>query len=523
MLSAEKSATVSEFKCNYDAPQLPLNATEANIMLATWAHNLLSIAKFCDNECEVLFTEDSVTVTRHGKVLLTGVRDVCRTNLWSLPLKPAPRDSQDTDDAKHEHPHCSHVAHHTTSKAELLQHLHAACFSPKPTTWMKEIENEQFKSWPGLTKSAVKNYLPSAMATAKGHLDRQRKNRKSTRVTFKQDIELDKMIKQETKDDDEPIRRISKRLRATANRTKNDAAHLQLFLANTHKQSGIERPSSPTSVTQYPEQAQINTQQEDPTDAPAPTPTPITDPNVYDATDDLFPAPIDRKTNSVFAFICLADKVKNTIYSDLTGRFPFTSSEGHKHILVACEYDGNSVFTEPLKSRDDVEALQAHDKIYATLKKLGRKPALNIVDNEASTALKRQIEKSGAAHHLVEPHNHMVNAAERAIRTFKNHFIAGSWSADPHFPISQWHKLLEQATLTLNLLRTSRINSLKSAHADLFGDFDFNKTPLAPPGTRALMYEDPATRYALHDPAIKWFLKVRIMECRSTFSHFPMA
>ena len=494
MLSAEKSATVSEHECNYDAPQLPLNATEANIMPATWAQNSLSIAKFCDNECEVLFAEDSVTVARHGKVSLTGVRDVCRTNLWLLPLKPSPRDSQDTDDTKYEHHHHSHVAHHATSESESLQCLHAACFSPKPTTWMKAIENEQFKSWPGLTKSAVKNYLPSSMATAKGHLDRQRKNRKSTRVTFKQDIELDKMTKQETKDDDEPIRRTSKRLKAMANKTKNDAACLQLFLANAHKQAGIERPTSPTSITQCPEQARINAQHKDPTDNPAPATTPITDPNVCDATDDLFPPPTDTKTNSVFAFICLADKVKNAICSDLTGRFPFASSEGHKCVLVACEHDSNSVFDKPSKSRDDVEASRAHDKICATLKKLGRKPALNIMDNEASAALKRQIEKSGAACHLVEPHNHRVNAAERAIRTFKNHFIAGLCSADPHFPISQWHKLLEQATLTLNLLRTSRINPLKSAHADSFGDFDFNETPLAPPGTRALTCEDPATR-----------------------------
>ena len=116
------------------------------------------------------------------------------------------------------------------------------------------------------------------------------------------------------------------------------------------------------------------------------------------------------------------------------------------------------------------------------------------MDDEVSTALKRQIEKSGAAHPLVEPHDHGVNAAERAIRTFKNHFDAGSCSTDPHFLISQWHEFLEQATSTPNLLQTSRMNPPRSAHADLFGDFDFNKTHLAPPGTQALTCEDPDTR-----------------------------
>ena len=80
-LSAEKSAAMSDVKFEHDAPQLPLNATEVNVMPATWAHNSLSIAKFFGNECEVIFTEDSVTVTRHGKIMITGARDVCRANL----------------------------------------------------------------------------------------------------------------------------------------------------------------------------------------------------------------------------------------------------------------------------------------------------------------------------------------------------------------------------------------------------------------------------------------------------------
>jgi hypothetical protein len=92
------------------------------------------------------------------------------------------------------------------------------------------------------------------------------------------------------------------------------------------------------------------------------------------------------------------------------------------------------------------------------------------------------------------PHDHRVNAAERAIRTWKNHFIAGISSTDPRFPIALWDRLIPQAVLTLNLLRTSRINPRLSSHAQLFGMFDFNKTPLAPPGTRALVFEDPDTR-----------------------------
>ena len=43
--------------------------------------------------------------------------------------------------------------------------------------------------------------------------------------------------------------------------------------------------------------------------------------------------------------------------------------------------------------------------------------------------------------------------------------------------------------LTLNMLRTSRINPKLSAHEQLHGIHDFNATPLAPPGTRCIAHE----------------------------------
>ena len=117
-----------------------------------------------------------------------------------------------------------------------------------------------------------------------------------------------------------------------------------------------------------------------------------------------------------------------------------------------------------MKARSDDEALRAYTTLYNTLTTRGCKPILNILDNEASRAIKRAITTSGATFQLAEPHNHRVNAAERAIRTFKNHFIAGLCSTDPSFPVYLWDELVPQALLTLNLLRTSRLNPALSAY-----------------------------------------------------------
>ena len=95
---------------------------------------------------------------------------------------------------------------------------------------------------------------------------------------------------------------------------------------------------------------------------------------------------------------------------------------------------------------------------------------------------------------LVPPHVHRQNAAERAIRTFKNHFLAILATADPQLPASEWDRLLPQSELTLNLLRPSRVSPRLSAYAYLFGTFDFNKTLFAPAGTRVLVHKKPKQR-----------------------------
>ena len=46
----------------------------------------------------------------------------------------------------------------------------------------------------------------------------------------------------------------------------------------------------------------------------------------------------------------------------------------------------------------------------------------------------------------------------------------------------------------MNLLRSSRVNPKLSAYAFLFGNFDYNKTPIVPPGTRVLAHTKVSVR-----------------------------
>jgi hypothetical protein len=95
---------------------------------------------------------------------------------------------------------------------------------------------------------------------------------------------------------------------------------------------------------------------------------------------------------------------------------------------------------------------------------------------------------------LVEPHNHHINAAERAIQTFKDHLISALATTDSEFPPQLWVKLTSQVETNLNLMRASQIKPRISAYKAIWGPYDWNCFPLAPPGCKAVTYESPTAR-----------------------------
>jgi hypothetical protein len=122
-----------------------------------------------------------------------------------------------------------------------------------------------------------------------------------------------------------------------------------------------------------------------------------------------------------------------------------------------------------MKNRSDAEAIRAYTKIYDKLTAKGLKPTFQTMENEASKALKLFLHSKDIQFQLVRPYIHRQNAAERAIQTFKNHFVTMLCSTDKKFPMHLWDRLIPHAMITLNLLRQSRLNPKLSAHAQLNG------------------------------------------------------
>ena len=85
---------------------------------------------------------------------------------------------------------------------------------------------------------------------------------------------------------------------------------------------------------------------------------------------------------------------------------------------------------------------------------------------------------------------HLRNSAEISIQTFKDLFIDGLCSTEPKYPSQKWDRLHPQTTMTLNMLRTPRTKPKLSAYIAIFGMYDFNRHPLAPPGTKLIVYKN---------------------------------
>ncbi len=195
------------------------------------------------------------------------------------------------------------------------------------------------------------------------------------------------------------------------------------------------------------------------------------------------------------AYLRVFDMTKKTMFTDQTGRFPITSAKVHKYTMVAVELDGNYIDAKPLKSRSAKDLTKAYKTIHARWKATGVIcPNWHVLDNEAPAAFLEAIRENGCRVELTPADIHRRNIAEQGIQTYKGHFIATMAGVSNDFPIHQWHELVPQIVLTLDLLRQSNVAPNVSAYTYHHGHFDYNRMPLAPMGCLVQFHIKPNRR-----------------------------
>lgn len=189
-----------------------------------------------------------------------------------------------------------------------------------------------------------------------------------------------------------------------------------------------------------------------------------------------------------------------TVYSDPTGQLLTKSARGHDYIMIVFSAAANYILPIPMKGRTADEHMRAFAVAHSFFRAHGFPANLHVMDNECAEDTKLFLANYNIKTQLVPPGNHRANRAERAIRTFKNHFIAAVNGLPASFPPGQWDRLLPQIELTLNLLRPCVSRPSISAWEAVNGLYDYHRHPIAPLGTPVLVFEAPDQRgsYAAH-------------------------
>ena len=132
-----------------------------------------------------------------------------------------------------------------------------------------------------------------------------------------------------------------------------------------------------------------------------------------------------EKRNQLLMTTGMINKKEGTIYADLTGKFPITSMNGMQAVFIMYDWRTNAILATPIRDAKAETIVECFKQNVEYLSKRGFKSVYNIIDNVATKTIKTYLKSEKIEVQFVTPYDHRVNAAERAIQTFKNHTISG--------------------------------------------------------------------------------------------------
>ena len=138
------------------------------------------------------------------------------------------------------------------------------------------------------------------------------------------------------------------------------------------------------------------------------------------------------------------------------------------------------------------------------------------MENETSKDVEYFIASQNTQQQYTPPYCHRTNPSERALQTYKSCIKSTMASLPPTSPIAYWCRLLPQIDFSVNIVRKCRQNPLISAWAAMEGEFHFNATPIAPPGSEMLIHERPNRRKTFGFNEKKaWYIAPRFKHYRT--------
>ena len=122
----------------------------------------------CDDYCVSILGKNKINILKGRTLILKGHSNKT-DGLWDIPIsRPVSNRAMA-------------IITRDKTKTELIQYLHRCCFSPTLRTFLKEIKNGKFLRCPGLNNQHLLKHLPPSIATALGHMYKERKKLQSTK------------------------------------------------------------------------------------------------------------------------------------------------------------------------------------------------------------------------------------------------------------------------------------------------------------------------------------------------------
>ena len=147
------------------------------------------------------------------------------------------------------------------------------------------------------------------------------------------------------------------------------------------------------------------------------------------------------------------------------------------------------------KKRSNKHCIVAYNYIMEQLTSRFHKVINQAMDKKAIASHKKFIKGTRKSKYQIAPPDvHRRNVVERAIRTFKSHFLAILDGVNPTFTINMSDKLLPQTEMTLNLMPQATLNLRILAREYFNGTFNFSATPLGPMDSRVIFYTKTGNR-----------------------------
>ena len=156
------------------------SAKQAYILPSLTNSSLLSIGQLCNENCTAIFTKRLMLILHKGKIILTGNRNYS-DGLWDILCHNAgtPGYKKSTVQSNN----INILTARDKRSHELANFLHACAGSPSIRTFQDAINNNFLATWPGIDKLNMKYLITDHTNIALGHLDQERKNVQSTKVT----------------------------------------------------------------------------------------------------------------------------------------------------------------------------------------------------------------------------------------------------------------------------------------------------------------------------------------------------